>query len=97
MLRAALMGLGLVSLSAAAGLLFLAGPVAIGPAVLGTLIVGGLLLERHRYHATADHPPGEPGWEMLAERFVDQDTDELTIVWYNRRTGKRLYVRSGHV
>ena len=102
MFRTALMGFGVA--------LFLAGialgvvmcppgtffaPIAIPPLVLGVLVTGGLLLERHRYRAIADKPPTEPGWEMMAERFVDPGTDELMIVWYNRRTGKRLYVRSG--
>jgi len=103
MLRSVLLTLGGVMLAIAAALLMV-GPtwaVAVPPAiplgVIGALIVGGLLLERYRYRATADAPPSEPGWEMLHERFVDPATDELMVVWYNRRTGKRLYVRSGPV
>lgn len=71
------------------------GPVGIAPLAVGAVFVGGVLLERFRYRAIADAPPTEPGWEMMAERFVDPGTEELMIVWYNRRTGKRLYVRSG--
>jgi hypothetical protein len=71
--------------------------IAIPPAVIGLLIVVGLLCERHLYHASADTPPADPGWEMTSERFVDPGTDELMVVWFHRRTGKRLYVRAGKV
>ena len=99
MMRNALMAAGGVLLVAAVVLLALCPLVTIGivPGVLGLLIVGGLLFERHGYHATSDKPPTEPGWEMMAERFVDPGSDDLLVVWYNRRTGKRLYVRSGQV
>lgn len=99
MLRSALMTIGGIFLLIGIAL-FTAGPVwsvGIPPTIIGLLVVGGLLCERHLYHASADKPPTDPGWEMMSERFVDPATDELMVVWYNRRTGKRLYVRSGPV
>jgi len=98
MLRNGVLGVGVVLMLVGAALLLLARPgtVGIAPLAMGAAFVGGVLLERYRYRAIADAPPTEPGWEMMAERFVDPGTDELMIVWYNRRTGKRLYVRAGH-
>jgi len=97
MLRNALMTIGgLFVLLAIVLLRFAPEPsIAIPPAVIGLLIVGGLLCERHLYHASASAPPADPGWEMTSERFVDPSSEELMVVWFNRRTGKRLYVRSG--
>jgi len=103
MLRSVLLAVGGAILVIAAALLIagsvwtVAVPLAVPLGVIGVLIVGGLVLERYRYRATTDVPPNEPGWEMLSERFVDPATDELIVVWYNRRSGKRLYVRSGPV
>jgi hypothetical protein len=99
MMRSALMAAGGVILLVAVVLMLVCPVWTVGvvPGVFGLLIVGGLLFERHGYHATADHPPTEPGWEMMAERFIDPGSDDLLVVWYNRRTGKRLYVRAGQV
>lgn len=71
-------------------------PLAV-PALIGLLILAALGLERHRYRATRDAPPEGPGWEMMSERFVDSSSGELMIVWFNRASGKRVYVRSGPV
>ena len=99
MLRSALMAIGGIILAIGIVLLFIlpVWPAGIPAIIIGILIVGGLLLERTLYHATADKPPTDPGWEMMSERFVDPGTEELMVVWFNRRTGKRLYVRSGPV
>ena len=99
MLRAILLGFGCVVflIGLLLALFTPAGAGAIPPLVMGVVIVGGLMLERHRYRAIADQPSSAPGWEMTRERFVDPGTEELMTVWYNRRTGKRLYVRSGNV
>ena len=99
MLRNTLMGVGgfLLLLAVGVALVCPVWPVAVFPAVIGALVLGGLVVERFHYRATADAPPTEPGWEITSERFVDPASDELMIVWFHRRSGRRLYVRSGPV
>ena len=40
-----------------------------------------------------DAPPG-PGWVQTDERFVDPTSGETLAVWFDPKSGERVYVRS---
>ena len=93
MLRAALLAIGSVMLAAAA-ICALTGcrlAVMIPLAVWGAILAGGVLIERWRYQALTDDPPGRH-WQATPERFVDPETGRLVTVFFNPATGERRYV-----
>ena len=53
----------------------------------------GVFYERVFYRG-AKAPRGE-GWQATAERFRDQESGAMVTVWFNSRTGERLYVDEG--
>ena len=63
-------------------------------AVLGALMVFGLLFERFVYKPIRTDAPG-PGWDLTQETFQDPVSGQTVSVWYNRTTGERRYVASG--
>jgi len=93
LLRAALLVIGGVMLAAAAiGALASCPLAAIIPlAVWGTILAGGVLVERWRYQGLTDDRPGS-SWQATPERFVDPETGRLVTVFFNPATGERRYV-----
>lgn len=89
MLRAALLGIVLAALAAAAASVALHG---FGwPAIvwLGVL-AAALAIERRRYGAAAAAPPA--GLTPTDERFFDDSSGRLVRVWLDPATGERRYV-----
>lgn len=60
-------------------------------ALWGTILGGGVLVERWRYQLLADGRPGRE-WQATSERFVDPETGQLVTVFFNPATGERRYV-----
>lgn len=102
MLRAVILGLGVVLVVAAIALAAIgaADPVALPPPVasivaaelgiVGLLILIGTLLER-RYRGRRSAPEAA-GWQSTGERFVDPTSGKLVEVRYNQQTGERAYI-----
>ena len=40
-----------------------------------------------------DAPPG-PDWVLTSERFVDPSSGETLAVWFDPKSGERVYVRT---
>jgi hypothetical protein len=59
--------------------------------VWGTILAGGVLVERRRYPALTDDRPGRD-WQATPERFVDPESGRLVTVFFNPATGERRYV-----
>jgi len=92
MLRAVVLGFGIVLIAGAVAL-WLAIPPAWIPAcelgIFGALVIGGTLFEgRYRFRTRGDGVD----WEATGERFNDPVTGKLTEVRWNRVTGERAYV-----
>jgi hypothetical protein len=69
---------------------------AIGPVVIGAVIVLAVLVERYVYKPIGDEAPGA-AWNKTAERFADPRSGRSVAVYYNPRTGQRRYVAEGAV
>jgi hypothetical protein len=63
-------------------------PLAMAPG----LVLFGLLFERYIYKPVRPDKPGA-GWERTPERFLDPSSGQTIVVYYDRRTGERRYVR----
>jgi hypothetical protein len=92
-MRSALLGVELAMLAAGAVALLRAGCVGLGwqLAVLGVVLVAGVLVERWRYKRLGGTRPGSE-WIATAERFVDPESGKLVTVYYRPATGERRYV-----
>ena len=92
MLRNVVLGLAIaITLAGVAGL------VVVGPAVLGWLIFGLLLVigsvfERVRYKRLTAAAP-DPRFRPTAERFRDPESGAVVRVYADPATGERAYVR----
>jgi hypothetical protein len=62
-------------------------------AVIGGLIVIGVLAERVIYKPLSQRAPA--GWERTGERFVDDATGKTVEVFYDPKSGQRQYVERG--
>jgi hypothetical protein len=93
MLRPALLVLGLVALGAALTTGLAGAPlcVVVWTALIGALLVGGMLFERGRYKPAERGSPG-PDWVTTGEHFVDPGSGETVTVFYQPSTGERRYV-----
>jgi hypothetical protein len=93
LLRAALLVIGGILLVAAAICALVGCRLAavIPLASWGTILAGGVLVERWRYQPLADDRPGR-GWQTTSERFVDPETSRLVTVYFKPATGERRYV-----
>lgn len=60
-------------------------------AILPSLLILGLLIERHVYKPIGAEPPGA-GWERTQEQFIDPRSGQSVAVYFNARTGERRYV-----
>ncbi len=61
--------------------------------VFGALIVASLIFEgRYRRNRM---PSATPPWEPTGERFMDPSSGKLVQVYYNPKTGERVYRESG--
>jgi hypothetical protein len=67
---------------------------ALGPGVMGALIVLGTLIERFRYRRLGDVAPG-PDWTDTGERFRDPATNAPVAVYFHTGSGERRYIRLG--
>ena len=59
--------------------------------VAAGLLLLGTLFERFHYRG-AGTPPDAAGWQPTAERFLDEESGRLVVVWFNPATGERRYV-----
>ena len=91
MLRAVLIGLGIVAVLAGIGLMATAHWTGISMFVAGALLLIGTLYERVHYKKPVTCAPG-PGWQRTSERFIDDDTGKAITVWIEPKTGERVYV-----
>ena len=65
------------------------------PAALwGCGIAAAVLVERWRYRSRDAAPDGE--WQKTEERFVDPESGQTMLVFYNPRTGERRYEQDPH-
>lgn len=55
------------------------------------VILGGILFERGRYGAARARPVGG-GWRETPERFHDDASGRIMVVWFDPATGARRYV-----
>ena len=60
---------------------------------MGLLLALALLFERTVYKRNLAKSPG-PEWQRTKEAFIDPETKEHVTVYFNPKTGERLYVRS---
>jgi len=92
MLRAMVLGLGGIAVTAGA-LLIGSGARAAGINLvcIGAVIVLGTVFERWRYRKSA--PPAGARWERTGERFVDPATGDTMEVYYDPASGERRYLR----
>ncbi|MGC8535657.1 MAG: hypothetical protein ACP5QR_09005 [Rhizomicrobium sp.] len=91
MLRAVLIGLGIVAVLAGIGLMATGHWTGISMLVAGALLLIGTLYERVHYKKPVTRAPG-PGWQRTSERFIDDDTGKAITVWIEPKTGERVYV-----
>ena len=93
MLRPTLLVIGMAALVAALAAAIFRAPVpfVIWLAMLGVMLVGGILFERGRYKPSESRQPG-PDWVATGERFVDPASGEPVAVFYQPATGERRYV-----
>ncbi len=92
-MRALVAIIGLLMLLGAAASSVLSGSLSLvlWLAVLGAVILIGVMFERVHYKTLAQKPPG-PGWIATPERFVDPATRHLVQVYVKPETGERCYV-----
>ena len=91
MLRAVLIGLGIVAVLAGLGLMATAHWTGISMLVAGALVLIGTLYEKVHYKEPVARAPG-PGWQRTSERFIDEETGKAITVWIEPKTGERIYV-----
>ena len=97
MLRTVLLWVGAILLVAGVIACLLTATVAgLPPAIVGLVIVLGLLVERRGYQSIRDEVPG-PDWQNTGETFLDPNTGVRVAVYFQPATGKRVYVRAGPV
>jgi hypothetical protein len=65
----------------------------LGPVVIGLMLLLALVFERRGYQPIADSVPG-PDWQRTGEAFVDPGSGAEVTVYFQPRTGKRVYVRT---
>jgi hypothetical protein len=91
MLRAFVVGLGALLLAAGAvGITFGCGPAMLGPLIFGALLLIGTVCEPHYKHGQTASP--HDGFQRTGERFLDPSKNEFVEVWYNPTSGERRYV-----
>ena len=93
MLRALVIGAGIVCLALGAGLV----GIGIGPAgwmlcLVGLALTLGTIFEQHLYKPVAQGAPPK-GWVDTGERVVDEKSGETVAVYSDPRSGERAYVR----
>jgi hypothetical protein len=89
---AAILGLALLALGVGIALSARTPIAALGPGLMGAVILLGTVFERFRYRRLGDAPPG-PGWTDTGERFRDPETDATVAVFFHPPSGERRYVR----
>ena len=93
MLRALVIGAGIVCLALGAGLV----GIGIWPAgwmlcFFGLALTLGTIFEQHLYKPVAGGAPPK-GWVDTGERVVDEKSGETVAVYSDPRSGERVYVR----
>jgi len=68
-------------------------PASVELLVFGVLILASLIFEgRYRRNRV---PSASPAWQSTGERFIDPVSGKLVRVYYNPKTGERVYRESG--
>ena len=94
MLRGIVFVFGFVLLASACIPVLVGGQLIIPAAVIGALLVLGVLLERVVYKPVDTGRPG-PEWQRTEERFIDPDSGKAITVFVKIKTGERRYVGDG--
>ena len=63
-------------------------------AIWGCIIAAAVLVERWRYRSRNATPGGD--WQQTEERFVDPESGQTMLVFYNPHTGERRYEQAPH-
>jgi hypothetical protein len=92
MLRALVIGAGIVCLALGAGLVGIAGPAGWMLLLAGLALTLGTIFEQHLYKPVAGGAPPK-GWVDTGERVVDEKSGETVAVYSDPRSGERVYVR----
>lgn len=92
-LRKAILGIGAAVLALALIVFAVAGvvPGVFGLACWALFLVVALVIERWRYKAILDGPPG-PDWRANGEQFVDPESGRRVAVFEHPASGRRAYV-----
>jgi hypothetical protein len=93
MLRKLILGFAILATLGGGYLVLAHGPAALGPLVMGVLLLIGLLAERVTYKRLADRPP-DPRFQPTGERFRDPASGAVVEAYADPKTGERVYVRS---
>ena len=91
MLRIWLIAIVAVLLVLAVGVSVLWGPALIGPIIILSVVLIGLVFENFRYRSLAQSAPGG-NFSATGERFVDPESGKLIEVHSDPATGARRYV-----
>ena len=92
MLRAAVIGVGVVLMLAGFMALIIGAPPAAVLLFEGAVIVLAIVCERVIYKRLETGRPGE-GWVKTPERFIDDESGKPVTVYVNPKTGERKYVQ----
>jgi len=68
-------------------------PASVELLAFGVLIIASLIFEG-RYRRSR-MPAATQSWEPTGERFIDPSSKKLVQVYYNPKTGERVYRESG--
>ncbi|AOH82928.1 hypothetical protein AWL63_01980 [Sphingomonas panacis] len=58
------------------------------------VVLAGVLFERARYGAARERPVGGD-WRPTPERFIDDASGKVMVVWISPSSGERRYVEDG--
>jgi len=58
------------------------------------VVLAGVLFERARYGAARERPVGGD-WRETPERFIDDASGKVMVVWVSPGSGERRYVADG--
>ena len=92
MLRTILIGLVSCFLVAAVAMSFYVGAALIGPIILLSMCLFGLIFERYRYRQLNSNRP-DPRYQPNGERFIDPESGAPVTVYTDAATGDRRYVK----
>lgn len=93
MLRKVLLGLGALCLLGVITVLITGHGRVVLPHLVAGVVVFGLAVMFEDWRYKRIHPSRlEAHWQDTGERFIDPETQQLTAVYFDPRTGERHYV-----